>query len=129
MNKKLPLILMEKIPGEKLYFKSIKDLFEAMPYAINKALAKGIDTIIQFHLTGHEPVNGYLTIKDLQCTYTKGIHPNPKTTIKSDSKLWLAISNNDVSGEQAFMNNEYTADGDISILLKLDELFSPHRQA
>jgi hypothetical protein len=51
------------------------------------------DTIIQFHLTGNEPTDGYLTIKDLKCTYTEGIHPNPKTTIKSDSRLWLAISN------------------------------------
>jgi len=116
---------MQKTQGEQLHFKSIKELFEAMPYGLNQNLANEIDTIIQFHLTGEEPTNGYLTIKDLECTYTKGIHQNPKTTIKADSKLCLAISNNEVSGDQAFINKEYTADGDMTILLKLSDLFTP----
>ena len=77
-----------------------------------------------FHLTGKEPTDGYLTIKDLECKYTEGIHPNPKTTIKSDSRLWLAISNNEVSGDQAYIKKEYKADGDMTLLLKLSDLFS-----
>jgi len=129
INIKLPSVLMQKTQGEQLHFKSIKELFEAMPYGLNQNLAKGIDTIIQFHLTGEEPTDGYLTIKNLECAYTKGIHQNPKTTIRSDSKLWLAISNNEVSGDQAFINKEYTADGDMTILLKLSELFAPSSEA
>ena len=129
VNKIFPSVLMQKTQGERLHFKSIKELFEAMPHGLNKKLAKGIDTIVQFHLTGQEPTDGYLTIKDLECTYTEGIHPNPKTTIQSDSKLWLAISNNEVSGDQAFINREYTADGDMTILLKLSDLFAPPGEA
>jgi len=129
VNKKLPSVLMQTIQGEQLNFKSIKELFEAMPYGLNKKLANGIDTIIQFYLTGDEPIDGYLTIKDLECTYTEGIHPNPKTTIRADSNLWLAISNNEVSGDRAFINKEYTADGDMTILLKLSELFAPPSEA
>ena len=125
VNIKLPSILMQTTQGEQLHFESIKELFEAMPHGLNKKRAKGIDTIIQFHLTGEEPTDGYLTIKDLECTYTNGIHSNPKTTIMSDSRLWLAISNNEVSGDQAFIKKEYTADGDITILLKLGDLFAP----
>lgn len=129
VNIKLPSVLMQKTQGERLHFESIKELFETMPYGLNKKLAKGIDTIIQFHLTGEEPGDGYLTIKDLECTYTEGIHPNPKTTIKSDSRLWLAISNNEVSGDHAYINNKYTADGDMTILLKLSALFAPPSEA
>ncbi len=129
VNIKLPSVLMQTTQGEPLHFKSIKELFEAMPHGLNQKLAKGIDTIVQFHLTGQEPTDGYLTIKDLECTYTEGIHPNPKTTIQSDSKLWLAISNNEVSGDQAFINREYTADGDMTILLKLSDLFAPPGEA
>lgn len=129
LNKKLPSILMQSTQGEQLYFESIKELFKAMPHGINKKIAKGIDTIIQFHLTGEEPTDGYLTIKNLKCTYAEGVHPNPKTTIESDSKLWLSISNKEVSGDQAYINKKYTADGDITILLKLSELFSPSSEA
>ena len=125
VNIKLPSILMQTTQGDPLHFESIKELFEAMPHGLNKKRAKGIDTIIQFHLTGEEPTDGYLTIKDLECTYTNGIHSNPKTTITSDSRLWLAISNNEVSGDQAFINKEYSADGDMTILLKLGDLFAP----
>jgi len=116
---------MQTTRGERLHFKSIKELFEAMPHGLNKNLARGIDTIVQFHLSGEEPTDGYLTIKDLECTYTEGIHLDPKTTIRSDSRLWLAISNNEVSGDQAYINKEYTADGDMTLLLKLSDLFSP----
>jgi hypothetical protein len=30
-----------------------------------------------------------------------------------------------MSGDEAFLNGTYTADGDIGVLLKLDQLFSP----
>jgi len=129
VNKKLPSVLMQTTQAEQLHFKSIKELFEAMPHGLNKKLANGIDTTMQFHLTGEEPTDGYLTIKDLECTYTEGIHPNPKTTIKSDSKLWLAISNNEVSGDQAYINNKYAVTGDATIMLKISELFAPPSEA
>ncbi|MBC8431475.1 MAG: NAD(P)H-dependent oxidoreductase [Desulfobacterales bacterium] len=129
INRKLPAILMQTTQGEQMHFESIKDLFEAMPFGLNKGLAEGLDTIIQFHLTGEEPTDGYLTIKNLECTYTGGTHPEPKTTIRADSKLWLAISNNEVSGDQAYINKEYTVDGDMTILLKLGDLFAPSSEA
>ncbi len=129
INIKLPPILMQSTQGEQLHFKSIKELFEAMPFGLNTKLAKGIDTVVQFHLTGAEHIDGYLIIKDCHCTYANGIHPDPKTTIRADSKLWLAISNNEVSGDKAFMNKEYTVDGDMGILLKFSELFAPSTES
>ena len=125
MNRKLPAFLMQTTQREQMHFQSIKDMFEAMPYGLNNELAEGLDAIIQFHLTGEEPTVGYLIIKNLECSYTEGTHPDPKTTIRADSKLWLAISNNEVSGDQAYINKEYTVDGDMTILLKLGELFGP----
>ena len=129
INRKLPAVLMQTTQGEQLHFESIKDLFEAMPFGLNKGLAEGLDAIIQFHLTGEEPTDGYLTIKNLECTYTEGTHPEPKTTIRSDSKLWLAISNKEIPGAQAYINKEYTVEGDMTILLKLGELFAPSSEA
>ncbi len=125
VNIKLPSTLMQTIKGEQLFFQTIKELFEAMPHGLNRKLAKGIDTTIQFYLTGDESVVGYLIIKNLECSYINGVHPDPKTTIRADSKLWLAISNNEVSGDKAFINQEYTVDGDMSIPLNLSELFAP----
>ena len=125
MNMKMPTYLMGTVRGDKLTFKSVKEMFMAMPYGLNRELAVGVDTVVQFHLNGEETVDGYLTIKDLKCTYTDGTHPDPKTTITADSALWLGISNNEISGDEAFINKKYTVDGDFSILLKLGDLFAP----
>jgi multimeric flavodoxin WrbA/putative sterol carrier protein len=121
---KLPTKIMQSTQSEQIHFESVKDLFEAMPLGLNKEAAKDVDELIQFHLTGEEQVTGYLTIQNQKCTFTSGTHPNPKTIIKADSKLWLAISNNEVSGDKAFLNKEYETFGDLDILLKLNSLFS-----
>ena len=122
---KLPNYLMQKVGGEQIKFKTIKDLFASMPFGLNKEKAKGVNTVVQFYLTGKEPTTGHLIISNQKCTYTDGEHPNPKTIIKSNSDLWLKISNNEVSGDKAFINKEYEIEGDATIMLKFAEMFAP----
>jgi len=125
---KLPSLLMQVIGGKPLYFKTVKDLFDAMPFGLNKELAKDINIVIQFRLTGEEPTVGYLTIKNQVCTYDEGEHSNPQTVINSDSKLWLQIANKEISGDKAYLNEEYTVDGDESILLNFADMFAPPKK-
>ncbi len=125
---KLPDYLIQKVGGEQLNFKSIRDLFIAMPFGLNKEKAKGVNTVIQFYLTGEESTTGCISIKDQKCTYSEGEHPNPKTTIKCDSKLWLQISNNEVSGDKALLNEEYEVEGDVTIMLKFADMFAPPKK-
>ena len=51
----LPKKLMQIVSAERIVFASIKEASQAMPYGLNKELAKGIDTIVQFELTRNEP--------------------------------------------------------------------------
>jgi len=125
VNLKLPGILMQTTREKPMHFRSVKELFEVMPYGLNPKRAQGLDTIIQFRLTGQEPTDGYLTIQNSQCTYSEGVSADAKTVIKADSDLWLAISNNEISGDQAYMDKKYTVEGDVGILLKLSDLFAP----
>jgi len=112
------------ISQDRPKFKTIKELFDSMPLGLNRTAAEGLDTVIQFQITGKEPTNGFFTIRNNTCTYREGTHSDPATTIHSDSELWLAISNQEVAGEKAFINQQYTAEGDMGILLKFDQLFS-----
>ncbi len=121
----LPDLLTQIVDGERIIFSSIEETRLAMPYGLNKKLAKGIDTIIQFELTGAEPGINHLVIKNQQCWFVDGPHPDPATIIKSDSTLWLDISNNKISGEKASLNNMYEVEGDASILLVFSDLFAP----
>jgi len=122
---KLPNYLMQKIGGKPIIFNTIKDLFASMPFGLNKEKSKGINTVIQFYLTGQEPTIGHLIISEQKCTYNEGEHPNPKTIIRSDSQLWLKISNSEVSGDKAFIYKEYEIEGDATIMLKFADMFAP----
>lgn len=122
---KLPKYLMQNVEGEQLHFQSIKELFQSMPFGLNREKAKGVESVIQFYLTGKEPTVGFLTIANQKCTYTEDESPNPSTIIRSDSELWLKISNNEISGEKAFLNKQYEIEGDATIMLKFNDLFRP----
>jgi len=124
-TKYLPSYLMQKIGGKQIRFKSINDLFASMPFGLNKEKATGVDTVVQFFLTGQEPTIGHFIISNQKCNYYEGEHPNPKTIIRCDSQLWLDISNTEVSGDKAFINNEYEIEGDATIMLKFADMFAP----
>jgi multimeric flavodoxin WrbA/putative sterol carrier protein len=123
LPKYLPQVL--DIP---LYFNNADEMFAAMPLGLNKKRAKGIDTIVQFCLSGDDGLDGYLTIKDQKCTFTKGIHPKPNTTIKADAKLWLGISNKEIDGEEASINKKYSVEGDLTIFKYFLGLFSKSKK-
>lgn len=112
------------VSQERPKFKTIKELFQSMPLGLNPEAAANMDTVIQFRLSGKEPIDGVFTIKDSTCTFEEGLHSDPTTIIHADSEIWLGISNQEISGEKAFINQQYTVEGDMTILLKLNQLFS-----
>ena len=124
-TKYFPNWLNQRISSKRMFFTSLAEATEAMPFGLNKKLAKGIDTIVQFDLTGDEPGIAHLIIKDQKCEFVQEPHSNPNTIIKSDSKLWLDITNNLVSGDDAFINKEFEVEGDASIMLIFADLFAP----
>ena len=124
----LPKKLMQIVSGERIVFASIKEASQAMPYGLNKELAKGIDTIVQFELTGNEPGTAHLIIKNQECKFIEGPHSNPATIIKADSKVWLDVTNNKISGDKAFINKMFEVEGDASIMLVFADLFAPKNE-
>ncbi len=129
LTAKLPGVLMRKGTPGKNNFQTVKEMFEAMPFGLNSKKSDGIDVVLQFKLNGEEDIEGYLTISNNECTYNDGQHDKPSTTIISDSNLWLDISNGDVSGDEAYLNKRYSVEGDVGILLKLNDLFTTSEPA
>ena len=120
------LLLIKYIVKQKTFkfkFESLSDAFRIMPYGLNKKLAKGVDVVVQFKLSGYEAQESYLIIKDQQCKYINGIHPNPTVIIEADSKIWLDIINGDLDGTTAYIDKKYEMIGDASVMLNFDKLF------
>ncbi len=120
------LLLLKYIIKQKSFkfkFETLDDAFRIMPYGLNKKLAKNIDAIVQFELSGLESQVSHLIIKNQKCEFIKSSHLHPTVTIKADSSLWLDITNGDVDAVEAYINKKYEMLGDASIMLNFDKLF------
>ena len=102
---------------------NLRQTIEGMPLIFKSAAAEGLEAAIQFDVTGAEPGIYHLSIADGECTFHTGPATTPNLTITTPSDVWLAVSNGDISGQDALMQGQYQASGDLSLLLRMDSLF------
>ncbi|MGE5258474.1 MAG: NAD(P)H-dependent oxidoreductase [Hyphomicrobiales bacterium] len=103
--------------------KTCRELLKTMPLGFNAAAARGLEAIYQFDVIGSEPFRAYLEISGTGCNYHEGLADKPGIVIHTPGDVWMAIARGELDGQQAFMNGQYTVDGDLSLLLKLRSLF------
>lgn len=99
-------------------------LVEFMPLAFNAQAAGDLKATVQFRLSGEGGGVGYLEIGSGRCVFHAGEAEDPTLIIESPAEVWAAISQGEKNGAQAFLDGAYRADGDLSVLLQLDKLFS-----
>jgi len=102
---------------------NLPQTLEGMPLTFNAENAQGLTATIQFDVSGDEPGVYHLTIADGECHFHKGAADAPTLTIATPSDIWIKISRGTLSGQDALMQGLYTADGDLSLMLKMDALF------
>ena len=100
-----------------------REIIAGMPSVFNAEVAGSMVADIQFHVTEKEPGDYYLHIDGGTCTFHEGTSGTPKLTIHTPSDTWVAISNGEMDGQQAFMQGKYRVEGDFSLLMKLNDLF------
>jgi putative sterol carrier protein len=99
-------------------------IIAGMPTAFNAKTAGDLKATIYYHVTGEEPGDYYLEIANGRCIFHEGTPSSPTLTIETPSDVWVAISIGELNGRQAFMKQQYTASGDLGLLMKLNSLFS-----
>lgn len=102
---------------------TVSDFISRMLAAFVPEKAAGIDATIQVKLTGAQPGEWFLTIKDNQCTINQGLANAPKLTATADSGDFIKIFSGQLDGMQAFMQGKIRIAGDMSLALKLLNLF------
>lgn len=85
--------------------------------------ASGIDSIIQFHLTGDKGGDWYVTIRDQKCSVEKGESPNPKLIFTASAQDCLDIFSGKLDGMRAFMTGKLKLKGDMSLAMKITSFF------
>ena len=102
---------------------NICQTIEGMPLTFNAEAAGVLTATIQFDITGTDPGIYHLHITKGECTFHTGPADEPTLTVDTPSDIWLKISRGELSGQDALMQGLYTANGDLSLLLRMDSLF------
>ena len=101
----------------------IQELMREMPnYADSEAIA-GVDKTIQFEFSGEDAGSYYLTVRDGAVTTGEGQADDPNVTINSDSELWKRIATGQENGAVAFMMRKFTANGELLVLMAMQNWF------
>jgi len=103
--------------------KSCMELLRMMPLGFRPAAAAGLSAVYQFKVSGSEDFVAHLKIEDGKCTFHEGPADSPGVVIKTPADVWLAIARGEMDGQQAFMSGKYKVEGDLSLLMKLRQLF------
>jgi multimeric flavodoxin WrbA/putative sterol carrier protein len=90
----------------------------AMNYS--PAAIPGFSGTIQFRF---ETENYHLIIEDEVCRAYAGEYPAPALTIITPRQVWMDISDGTLNGTKAYMDGQYKIQGDLNLLMKLNQLF------
>jgi putative sterol carrier protein len=101
----------------------ISEFMSRMGTAFNPEKAAGIDGSIQLTLTGNQPDEWFITIKDNQCTINQGMATSPNLTVSAESVNLMKIFSGELDGMQAFLQGKLRIKGDINLAMKLMNLF------
>ena len=102
---------------------AIKDIFSNMPGQINPDAAKGMNSVIQFNLSGEGGGNYYVEIKDGAATVTEGTHAQPNMTMTLAASDYVDLIMGKLNGQMAFMSGKLKIAGDMGLAMKMQTLF------
>lgn len=102
---------------------TIEELMSKMPAGFDPEKAAGLVAVIQFKFTGEQPGEWYADVNDGKVDVKQGAHPNPKMTLSADSADFLKLTQGELDPMQAFMQGKLKLSGDMSLAMKMAQLF------
>ena len=102
---------------------AVKEIFNQMAVNLNVDAAKGMDSVIQFNLSGDGGGNYHVIIKDGACTVAEGSHASPKMTMTMAAQDYVDMILGKLNGQMAFMSGKLKIAGDMGLAMKMQSLF------
>ncbi|MGZ3607217.1 MAG: SCP2 sterol-binding domain-containing protein, partial [Syntrophales bacterium] len=79
--------------------------------------------VIQFDFSDDIEGSCHFKIEDNKIAAFPGAADKPDLSIKAPFSLWMAIMNGKADGQKMFMEQKYKIAGDISLFMKMNQLF------
>lgn len=102
---------------------AVKEIFNSMPGNFNADAGKGMNSVIQFNLTGDGGGNYHIVIKDGACTVSEGSHASPNMTMTIAAQDYVDMISGKLNGQMAFMSGKLKIAGDMGLAMKMQSLF------
>jgi putative sterol carrier protein len=103
---------------------AVKEIFSQMPANINADAAKGMNSVIQFNLTGDGGGTYHVEIKDGKANVQEGTHPSPNMTMTLSAGDYVDLIMGKLNGQMAFMSGKLKIAGDMGLAMKMQTLFN-----
>ena len=101
----------------------VKGIFNAMPQNFNADAAKGMNSVIQFNLTGDGGGSYHVAINEGACTVGEGAHASPNMTMTMAAQDYVDMISGKLNGQMAFMSGKLKIAGDMGLAMKMQSLF------
>ena len=89
------------------------------PYGINSEAVVEQKKTLQFNFSGKVTDPCYFVIVKGKVDAEKGIIANSDITIETSFELWMDIITGKADGQQMFMDQKYTVNGDLTLMIQL----------
>ena len=100
-----------------------QEIFNEMPKNLNADAAKGMNSVIQFNLSGDNGGQWYTTIKDGKAEVQKGTASSPNMTLAMSAQDYVDMIMGKLNGQMAFMSGKLKISGDMGLAMKMQSLF------
>lgn len=107
--------------------RSLEDFMLLMRMGFDPDAADNLKAIVQFEFTGAIEGACHLIIREGAIVALSEAADHPDLIVRSPFDTWVAIQSGEADGAQLFMEGAYTAQGDVTLLPRLCELFGRSR--
>jgi hypothetical protein len=98
-------------------------LIMGMPFAFDPRAAGDARALIQFRVSGEPGGTYYVRVAGGRCESFEGEAGSPDLTVHVPDEVWVRIVRGELDGGQALMDRRYSAEGDFTLLAKLQTWF------
>lgn len=101
----------------------VENIFPEMANRFRPEKAEGLNSVIQFNLSGDNGGLFWIKIADGSCTYGAGESESAAMTMKASADDFFSIVSGTINPMQAFMSGKLKVEGDMGLAMKMQSIF------
>ncbi|MDZ4857636.1 MAG: SCP2 sterol-binding domain-containing protein [Candidatus Hydrogenedentes bacterium] len=103
---------------------TVAAFFSDLEQKVDPTKISGMNAIYQFDITGDDGGTWHVKLADGLANVSPGPAENPSITLTSTDQNWLDIVSGKLSGQTAFLTGKLKIKGDMSLAMKLQNVFA-----